>query len=99
MQSPAFFGEEAQIGPLATIIQVAIAMRLWIGKFLTAINSSQFMPFQSYLQAMDNGMKYEDIWKSLRRDAAFVTACLCSAIISLVRVAWVMYQDNIYLFA
>lgn len=86
------------MGPLATIIQVAIALRLYISKILNAVGLRQYAPYPSYLQALSGGVKYDAVWKLLLRDTTIVTGMLCSAIFCLVRGLYLVYESNRYLF-
>lgn len=96
--APAFFGEEAAMGPLAVIIQTAISLRMWLRQLMMFLRLYQYAPFASYLQAMQAGVLFQDVYKQLLRDTTIVTGFLCSAFFSFCRVLYAAYDSNRYLF-
>jgi hypothetical protein len=87
------------MGPLKTIIQTALFVRLGLSMLMRNLGFPQWAPHPSYAVAMRCGVPFKDVYKNLLRETAAVTTVLIGLAISFVRYALDLWSRYKYIYA
>ena len=98
MQAPMFLGEHCNAGLLNFVVQIAVACRVLAHKALSLVGLRKLAPYPSYLAALRAAVNVEEVCKCMQREVAYISFVLAFAVFCVIRLAWVAYQNNRYLF-
>ena len=97
--SPVFLGEYVPLGPLKTVVQVALLVRMALSKLLRSVGVPRLAPHASYIAALKAGVPYEKVWKRVKTETALASGLLIAAIGSFVQFCWYTYSSSRYIWA
>jgi hypothetical protein len=96
MQAPAFTGEYAPLGPLYTLVQCALVLRLCLASVMSRLGLRNLAPYPSYLSALQAGVKFDAAWKKVKSEVALASAAFLALAFWLGQLLWKAYEYRRY---